>query len=232
MRFDETVRLSVQEVLFGFQGAMIRFCRLLPGRVPVYLCTLRIGIDRAHDKIGEGDGDRRILRGAHEDSQRAVWHDGIIRGELVMPVQEEAHLASHRPDRDFHFGRAAVRSVNSCEGQLKRSARTVEDAVGVDLPVAIQSETIVGDRGGAHEQAVLVRAAAQGEMRRDLGVEVADEQFLVQAGLVDTGRSGQGQAPVADGVCAEIGPEGGVGEIVSVENFSEAGQKVGGGGWR
>ena len=39
MRFDETVRLSVQEVLFGFQGAMIRFCRLLPGRVPVYLCT-------------------------------------------------------------------------------------------------------------------------------------------------------------------------------------------------
>jgi len=39
MRFDETVRLSVQEVLFGFQGAMIRFCRLLPGRVDASLKT-------------------------------------------------------------------------------------------------------------------------------------------------------------------------------------------------
>jgi hypothetical protein len=35
--FCETVRVSVQEVLFGFQGAMVRFCRLLPGRICVQI---------------------------------------------------------------------------------------------------------------------------------------------------------------------------------------------------
>ena len=42
IRFFVAVHVSVQEVLFGFQGAMPHFCRLLPGRIRVLILLLLI----------------------------------------------------------------------------------------------------------------------------------------------------------------------------------------------
>ena len=48
-------------------------------------------------------------------------------------------------------------------------------------PLQVEGETVIRGRDGAHENPVLVHTAAQVEMRGDLGVEIADKEFLVQA---------------------------------------------------
>jgi hypothetical protein len=40
--FYKAARFSFQEALCGFQGAMVYFCRLIPGRICGYECSLNL----------------------------------------------------------------------------------------------------------------------------------------------------------------------------------------------
>ena len=145
---------------------------------------------------------------------------GSIDGELVMPVQEDAHLRAAGPDPNAHLAGGARGNVAAASGGHHHGRLSSADAVGAHGAVTGQGDAVViVGRVGAVDQPVIVLAEAQARAGRDLGVEVADHRSRAQAEHADMRLAdGKGDAVAGDDRAALVGlggqPGGGVGKVV------------------
>ena len=161
-----------------------------PGGSPLRKGLWRYVIHRADNQIGKCYGDRRISRRAGEDSHRTGRQVVVGDAELETVIQEETQFWPGGPDPNANLPGRAGRGITAEDGLMQVMALPDADALGVCLSVAGQGKAIVGHGIGTYKKTVLVFTPAQAGAGGDLGIEIACNDIVLQAGQVDTGLHG------------------------------------------
>lgn len=144
-------------------------------------------------------------------------------GELVVVVQEEAHLTAIRPDTKFDLGRdRAGRVATGLPIEQGRSG-SGKAAFETRLAVATDYEAVMVVAGSSVEDhPKLVCGIAQKERYGGVGVEISQRRLAAQAGNGNRSRPGDGQdQQVAGHCCAGPGSNGRTPQVRIVEGIGE-----------
>ncbi len=139
--------------------------------------------NRINGQVGEGDGNGCLPAGKNEKANCPAGKDRVEHADLVVVVQEDAHLPADCPDAHLYLGRRPKGGITARQPVEQGIGLPGAQAFQAHLSTAIDGETIIiRTAGGTKDHPVLVLAAAQADIDHGLSIKVAHLRLAAQAG--------------------------------------------------